>query len=160
VPTLDPTRPIGLGQGPCFYFYELPDDFRRGLLEAKITVHLAGLPETSLAPTNTVAEGFATAYRRACEYAGKPGGQKLLGMGWAEIAAAFRARPWFGEKPDLLNLLASTLKEEQFLGTGKWVSQCQVLGIDGEGTHIRDFPGNLLPVTFSGSQLLPRRFLS
>jgi hypothetical protein len=159
VPTLDPTRPIGLGQGPCFYFYELPDDFRRGLLEAKITVHLAGLSEMALAATNTVVEGFATAYRRACEYAGKSSGQKLLGIGWAEIAAALRARPWFADKPDLLNLLASTLKEEQFLGTGKWVSQCQVLGTDGDGTDIRDFPGNLLPRTFPGSQLLPGRLL-
>jgi len=159
VPTLAPEKPVSLGQGPCFYFYELPDDFRRGLVEAQITVHLAGHPETSLAVTNIVVEGFATAYRRACEYAGKQSGQKLLGIGWADIAAAFRGRPWFAKRPDLLNLLASALKEQQFLGIGKWVSQCQVLGLNGEGADIHEFPGNMLPAEFPGSQLLPQRFL-
>ena len=104
-------------------------------------------------------EGFATAYRRACEYAGKQSRQKLLGIGWAEIAAAFRARPWFAKKPELLNLLANALKEEQFLGVGKWVAQCQVLGLNGDGAEIHVFPGNMLPAEFSGSQLLPPRFL-
>jgi hypothetical protein len=159
VPTLAPEKPISLGQGPCFYFYELPDDFRQGLVEDQITVNLAGHPETSLEAMRIVAEGFATAYRRACEYAGKQGEQKLLGIGWAEIAAAFRVQPWFAKKPHLLNLLASTLKEEQLLGAGKWISQCRVLGVDGNGVVMHDFPGNLLPVEFPGYQHLPQRFL-
>ena len=159
VPTLAPEKPISLGQGPCFYFYELPDDFRRGIVEAQITVHFGEHPEISLAITKIVVEGFATTYRRTCEYAGKPPGQKLLGIGWAETAAAFRAKPWFAKKPDLLNLLASTLKEEQFLETGKWVSQCQVLGMDGNGAGIHDFPGNMLSAEFPGHQHLPGRFL-
>jgi hypothetical protein len=159
VPTLALEKPISLGQGPCFYFYELPDNFRRGLVEAQITVTLSGHPETSLAATRIVVEGFASSYRRACEYAGRLDGQKLLGIGWAEIAAAFQTQPWFAKKPDLLNLLASTLKEEQFLGTGKWISQCQVLGLDGNGAVIHDFPSNLLPAEFPGHQHLPQRFL-
>jgi hypothetical protein len=117
VPTLALEKAISLGQGPCFYFYELPDNFRRGLVEAQITMTLGGHPETSLAATRIVVEGFASSYRRACEYAGRLDGQKLLGIGWAEIAAAFQTQPWFAKKPDLLNLLASTLKEEQILGT-------------------------------------------
>ena len=159
VPTLALEKPISLGQGPCFYFYELPDNFRRGLVEAQITVTLSGHPETSLAATRIVVEGFASSYRRACEYAGRQDEQRLLGIGWAEIAAAFRVQPWFAKKPDLLNLLASTLKEEQFLGTGKWVSQCQVLAMDGDGAAIHDFPGNVLPVEFPGHQHLPHRLL-
>jgi hypothetical protein len=159
VPTLAPEKPISLGQGPCFYFYEVPDDFRRGLVEARITVDFAGHQATPLEQTNIVVEGFATAYRRSCEYAGKQSAQNLLGIGWAEISAAFRTRPWFATKPSLLDLLASMLKEEQFLATGKWVSQCQVLGMHGSGAKIHDFPSHLLTPDFPGHKHLPCRFL-
>jgi len=159
VPTLAPDKPISLGQGPCFYFYELPDDFRRGLVEAEVTVQFVGHPETELQAKRIVVEGFATSYRRACEYAGKQAGQTLLGIGWAETAAVFRTQPWFAKKPHLLNLLASSLKEEQFLIAGRWISQCRVLGLCGNGTVIHDFPSELLLVEFPGNRHLPQRFL-
>ena len=106
-----------------------------------------------------VAEGFAGAYRRACEYAGVQPAPTLRAVGWSEIAAAFRERPWFAERPELLSCLAASVNEEQTRKVAAWVALCSVLGEDGQGQPAVRLPGELLPQEFPGKTHLPRRFL-
>jgi sarcosine oxidase delta subunit len=159
VPTLDPGHPISLGSGPCFYFTEIPDDFRTALVEAGVTVTAGGHPVTALAPKNVVLEGFATAYRRACDYAGLKVSKTLAGIGWAEVAAAFRERAWFAETPTLLNRLAGCLNEDQSRKAGEWIALCKVLVEGGEQSNNYLLPCDLLMADFAGKKHLPRRLL-
>lgn len=159
VPTLDPKHPVALAEGPCFFFYELPDTFRDALVAEQVCVPIEGFHETPLASANVVVEGFAAAYRRACEYAGVRRAQTLAGIGWDEVAAIFRETPWFAERPKLLSCLAGCLSEEQLHKVAAWVALCRVRGEDGRGGIIYLLPGELLPAKFLGMQHLPRRLL-
>jgi hypothetical protein len=159
VPTLDLDRPISLGFAPCFYFSELPDDFRTAIVAAGVTITAGGHPATALATSKVVLEGFATAYRRACDYAGRKPAPSLAGIGWPETAAAFRERPWFAEQPGLLECLASCLNDEQSRKAGEWVKSCRVLAEAGDGSSVFLPPCELLAADFPGKQHLPRRFL-
>lgn len=159
VPTLDPSHPISLGSGPCFYFTEIPDDFRETIVEAGVTITAGGQPTTALAPKNVVLEGFASAYRRACDCAGLKVAKSLAGVGWDELAAAFRERAWFAEIPTLLNRLAGCLNEDQSRKAGEWLKRCKVLVEGGEQSGVYLLPCELLMAAFPGKEHLPRRFL-
>ena len=159
VPTLDHGHPISLGSGPCFYFNEIPDDFRTAIVEAGVTITAGGHSVTTLAPKNVVLEGFATAYRRACDYAGLKVAKSLAGIGWAEVAAAFRERAWFAENPTLLNRLAGCMSEDQSRKAGEWIALCKVLVEGGEQSKNYLLPCDLLMADFAGKKHLPRRFL-
>lgn len=159
VPTLDPQHPTSLAHGPCFFFSELPDAFREALLNASVAIIAGGLPPTVLTSVNVVADGFAAAYRRACECAGVARSKTLVAVGWNEVAATFRERPWFAEEPSLLSCLAAGLNEEQARRVAGWVSLCLVLGSDGAHQVIRARPGELMVRDFPGMQHLPARLL-
>jgi hypothetical protein len=159
VPTLNPAKPTSLGQSPRFYFWELPDVFRDAIVDAQVVVQGSGQPATALAPEKVVVEGFATCYRRTCEYVGVTDGEAVVGIGWAEVAAAFQAKAWLAERPGLLTCLAGCLNEDQSRRAGRWLALCRVLGEDGNGKPIKALPGELLPSEFPGVEHLPRRFL-
>ena len=159
VPTLDPGHPVSLGAGPCFYFTEIPDDFRTAIIGAGVTITAGGHPATPLALKKVVLEGFATAYRRACDYAGLKAAKSLAGIGWAEVAAAFRERAWFAENPTLLSRLAGCLNEDQSRKAGEWIALCKVLVEGGEQSAVYLLPCELLMAAFPGKEHLPRRFL-
>jgi hypothetical protein len=159
VPTLDQGRPISLGSAPCVYFSELPEDFRKALVDAGVTVTASGYKDILLAPGNIVIDGFATAYRRTCDYAGKKVAPGLIAIGWAEVAAAFREKAWFALEPELLNRLAACLNEEQSRKAGEWIALCQVLVDRPAGNFVFLRPCELLPGAFPGKQHLPPRFL-
>jgi hypothetical protein len=159
VPTLAPQVATNLAEGPRFFFAEVPDAFREALVTAGVTIPVTGFPTTRLTRSNVVAEGFAGAYRRACEYVGTRRARTLVGVGWDEMAVAFRERPWFAEAPELLSCLAKALNEDQARKVGGWLSLCGVLGQDGQGREIHALPGELLAPDFPGMNHLPRRRL-
>jgi hypothetical protein len=159
VPTLDQGRPVSLGSAPHVYFSELPDDFRKALVDAGVTITAGGYKDIPMLPGTIVIDGFATAYRRACDYAGKKVAPGLIAIGWAEIAASFREKAWFALKPDLLNRLAACLNEEQSRKAGEWIALCQIL-VDRSAENIASLlPCELLPSNFPGKQHLPPRSL-
>ena len=159
VPTFDPQHPVNLAGGPCFFFYGLPDAFRDSLVAEHVGIPVPGLPEMALASTNVVAEGFAAAYRRTCEYAGVGPARTLARIGWDEVAAIFCERPWFAERPKLLSSLAKCLSDEQLPKVAAWVALCRVLGEDTDGRAVNLLPGELLPPEFPGMQYLPQKHL-
>jgi hypothetical protein len=160
VPTLDPERPTSLADGPRFYFSELPDTFRDAVVAAGVTIPVPGFSVSALASGNVVAEGFAGAYRRACEYAGLRRARTLAAVGWDEIAKAFQERGWFAERPELLSSLAESLSEEQAGKVAAWVALCPVLAQDGAKRTVHALASELLPPTFPGLEHLPNRFIS
>ena len=129
-------------------------------MSAKVAISFCADRDTALSRTNVVAEGFAGAYRRACEYAGVRPAPTLVAVGWCEIAAAFAKQPWLAERPELLCCLGASVTEEQSRTAAMWVAQCRVLGEDGQGRPAILLPGELLPRGVSGKQHLPRRFLA
>jgi hypothetical protein len=160
VPTLAPEAPTSLAEGPRFFFVEISDAFRDALVAAGVTIPMTTcLVAPPLTRSNVVAEGFAGAYRRACEYAGVRRARTLVSVGWSEVAAAFRERAWFAEVPELLSCLADTLNEDQARTVSRWLSLCCVLGQDGDGQAIRALPGDLVEPDFPGMNHLPRRLL-
>lgn len=159
VPTLDPERPTSLADGPRFFFSELPDAFREAIVSAGVTIPVADFPASALSPAKVVNDRFASSYRRACEYAGILRDRKLVGIGWEEVAKAFRERAWFAEKPGLLSSLAESLNEEQAGKVAAWLALCPVLGEDGRGNAVHVVPGELLSREFPGCEHFPKRFL-
>ncbi len=160
VPTLDPQRPTSLADGPRFFFSELPEAFCEAMVTAGVTLPVEGLSVSALSPRNVVAEGFAGAYRRTCEYAGVRPARKLARVGWDEVAKAFRERAWFAEEPELLSALAESLSEEQRSRVAPWVALCPVLGNDGTAHRVHAVPSELLRPEFPGFKHLPKRFIS
>jgi hypothetical protein len=158
-PTLDPQHLATLNEGPCFYFYELPDVFRDALVAEQVRIPIPELPAVPLTPQNVALEGFAGAYSRACEYAGVRRARTLRGIGWNEVAEICRETPWFGERPQLLVCLASCLGEEQLKKVAAWVALCPVLAEDGNGRSVYAVAKELLPPVFPGFRYIPRRFL-
>jgi hypothetical protein len=159
VPTLDPSTPAILSQTPCYYFYEVPDTVRDALVDAHVVIPSVDGSGVALRKDNVVADGFATAYRRTCEFAGMSRPAALVGIGWNEVAAALRERPWLAEQPKLLNKLAASLNEEQARRVASWLTLCEIRG-DTEVNGSSVFrPSELLRPGFSGAENLPRRFL-
>jgi hypothetical protein len=159
VPTLSAESLTSLAEGRRFFFSELPDAFRDALVVAEVTISNGANLNTALSRTNVVAEGFAGAYRRACEYASVAPASTLMAVGWSEIAATFCERPWFAERPELLSCLGASVNEEQSRRVAAWVALCRVLGEDGQGRAAFRLPAELLPQEFPGKKHLPRRFL-
>lgn len=159
VPTLDPKNPIRLGAEPCFSFFELPDAFREAIVAAQVTIRAEGGILAALARTNVVAEGFASAYRRAREYAGDRESRTLVSVGWEKVAEAFRDEAWFAERPELLCCLAASINEDRSQKTAAWVALCRVLGNDGQGQAVHRLPAELVVADFAGMQYLPQRLL-
>jgi len=118
-----------------------------------------GRPPQVIGRGDVVEAGFAAAYARACTHAGVPQSGALHGIGWAEVSKAFRDSPWFAEKPELLNCLASVLNQEQRVQAAKWVALCEVLSANGGEQEEPRVPGNLLEQKFPGVELLPTRFV-
>ncbi len=160
VPTLATDTLTSLSGGPRFFFSDIPDAFREALVSAQVTMSSGAYKNIALSRANVVAEGFSGAYRRACEYAGVRAASTLVAVAWSEIAAAFRERPWFAENPELLSHLGASVNEEQSRNASAWVSQCLVLGEDGQGRPVVKLPGELLATEFPGRRHLPRRFLA
>jgi len=161
VPTLAPDQSTKLADGPRFYFFELPDSFRDALVAAGVVFPVANHSSSpQLSPANVVAEGFASAYRRTCEFAGVRLAAALVGIGWSEVARAFQERAWFAEKPALLSSLAKPLTREQMAKVAAWVALCPVLGEDGTGQVVHALPSELLPAKFPGAEHLPKRLIT
>jgi hypothetical protein len=159
VPTLDPDNPATLGDTLCLYFNQIPDAFRDALLDARVRIGILDRPPQAIGRGDVVEAGFAAAYARACAYAGVPQSAALCGIGWAEVSKAFRDFPWFADKPELLNCLASTLNQEQRMQAAKWVELCEVLCASSREQVERRVPANLLDPKCPGAGLLPKRFI-
>lgn len=158
VPTLDPNEPTSLAEGPRFFLVELPESFRKAIVAAGVTIPVAG-GGVALSTRNVVAEGFAGAYRRACECAATPPARTLVRVAWDEVAHAFRERAWLAERPELLNTLAESLNEDQAGKVAPWLALCRVLGNDRSGRRVYELPSDLLAPQFPGAEHLPDRFL-
>ena len=158
VPTLDPDKPAKLGDTLCVYFNQIPDAFRDALLDAGVRIGIREKPAQAIGCSEVVEAGFAAAYARTCAYAGVPQSPSLCGIGWAEVSKAFRDSPWFADKPELLNCLASALNQEQRMQAAKWVAVCEV-GTSRREKGERRVPANLLESEFPGVELLPRRLI-
>ena len=108
---------------------------------------------------NVVPEGFVSSLRRLAEYTDHPLDDYLFRLSWEQIAEECEMRPWFAEKPGLLNSLASSLSEERMDDASKWVLKCEVAGMDGIGNIGSWFPKELFHGNIIREEHLPKRLL-
>lgn len=160
VPTYNPNRTISLNDGPCFYFMDIPVKFREALLENQFAILTAENKSIELLDINMVPEGFVTNLKRLAEYTSHHIEDYLSRISWEQIAQTCVARPWFAEKPELLNVLASSLSGERRDEAAEWLKKCVVAGSDYAGVVVNRLPCDLFHQDIADSDLLPKEFMN
>lgn len=156
VPTYNENVAISLNDKKCFYFIDVPATLREALLETRFSFVLER-ENMQLSNTNVVPEGFVSNLRRLAEYTGHQIDDCLFRLSWEQILLECEARPWFAEKPKLLNVLASCLAEDRMEDTGRWVAKCKVAGINSAEKKGYWLPHELFIGDIADIELLPKR---
>jgi len=159
VPTYNSDTAVSLKDGSYFYFADLPGAFRQVLMGNGFAVLAGQDEEIELSDTNVVPEGFVSSLRRLAEYTGHQLDDNLFRVGWEQIEQACKRRPWFAEKPDLLNELASCLSEERRDDVARWLVDCRIAGVDEIGEAVDDLPIELFSRSIAEPGYLPTRLL-
>lgn len=159
VPTYNSDTAISLKGGLYFYFADVPGTFRQVLLGNGFAVLVGEDENIELHERNVVPEGFVSSLRRLAEHTGHQVDDCLFRIGWEEIFQACEARPWFSEKPDLLNELASCLSEERWDDVARWLADCRIAGVDEAGEAVDWLPCQLFSRRIADQEYLPTRFL-
>jgi len=158
VPTYDAHTAISLDDEP-FYFADIPGAFREALLENGFCISVGNENSIRLSETNVVPEGFVSSLRLLAEYTDFQLDKFLFRVSWEQIVQECGSRPWLAEKPELLNILASSLSEERLDDVSKWVSKCRVAGMGGIGNIKSWFPNELFHGDIVYEEYLPKRLL-